>query len=39
MTEDFDKVYSEALNKKEEFWSNIASAITWDKKWNSVLDT
>ena len=39
MTEDFDKVYSEALNNKEEFWSNIASAITWDKKWNSVLDT
>ncbi|MBS40439.1 MAG: propionyl-CoA synthetase [Rhodospirillales bacterium] len=39
MTEDFDKVCSEALNNKEEFWSNIASAITWDKKWNSVLDT
>jgi len=39
MSGEFDSVYKQALNNKEDFWADAASAITWDREWVSVLDS
>ena len=39
MSGEFDSVYKQALNNKEAFWADAASAITWDREWDSVLDS
>ena len=39
MSGEFDSVYKQAVNNKEAFWADAAAAITWDREWDSVLDS
>ncbi len=38
MTLRYDEVYQRSLKRPEEFWADAASAITWDRTWDRVLD-
>ncbi len=34
----YDKVFAQSINEPETFWGNAAEEITWEKKWEKVLD-
>ncbi|MEC8198332.1 MAG: acetyl-coenzyme A synthetase N-terminal domain-containing protein, partial [Pseudomonadota bacterium] len=34
----FDEVYNRSLADPEEFWSEAAEAIHWEKKWDTLID-
>ncbi len=38
MTNLYDKIYEESINKPEEFWGRVAEDVHWYKKWDKVLD-
>ena len=35
---DYDKLYADVKKDPETFWANIASELSWFKKWDTVLD-
>lgn len=34
----YDEVYRESIDHPEKFWGGVAEEISWDKKWDKVLD-
>jgi len=34
----YDKVYSQSINEKEQFWAQQAEELVWTKKFQTVLD-
>ena len=36
---DYDSLYKKSIEKREEFWADEASKLSWYKKWNKVLDS
>ncbi|MEE8293848.1 MAG: acetyl-coenzyme A synthetase N-terminal domain-containing protein, partial [Kiloniellales bacterium] len=34
----YDEVHDRSISDKAGFWGEVAEAITWDKKWDRVLD-
>ncbi len=36
--EEYEQLYSQSIDKPEEFWGEIASELHWFRKWDKVLD-
>ena len=36
---DYESLYKKSIENREEFWAEEASKLSWDKKWEKVLDS
>ncbi|MEA3222679.1 MAG: acetyl-coenzyme A synthetase N-terminal domain-containing protein [Thermodesulfobacteriota bacterium] len=38
MYKSYDEAYHRSIEETERFWGEAGGALTWDKKWDKVLD-
>lgn len=34
----YEQAYHRSLHEPEEFWTEVASNVTWSKKWTKIMD-